>query len=409
MELLRSALRSLLSSKTRSLLTMLGIIIGVASVIVMVSVGKGASYMIDGYMAAFGANILHVYPQVPNSSSRVRAAMGSGYFLTLEDAREIAEESFTAACTVPFAYATAQAVYGNNNWNVRVTGSTPDFLMVRPFEVERGVFITDTDVRSGNKVCVLGATPARELFGQSDPIDATIRIGRVPFRVIGVLKARGIDVLGNDDDDIIVAPVTTVQRRLYHSETRTDAVNRITVQAKSRELLNETEREITAILRQKHRIHDDSGDSDDFRTFLLTESLETTRNVINVMSIMLSLVAGISLIIGGIGIMNIMLVTVSERTHEIGIRMSVGARPSDIRVQFLAESAVLSTTGGLLGIALGAEISHVIASLYGWPVFVSGDSAVLAAGFSGVVGIIFGLWPAWRASMLDPIEALRND
>ncbi|MBR0035532.1 MAG: ABC transporter permease [Synergistaceae bacterium] len=409
MELLRSALRSLTGSKTRSLLTMLGIIIGVASVIVMVSVGKGASSMMEDYMATFGANIMHVFPQAPNNSSGARAAMGTGYFLTLEDARIIAEESFTTTCAVPFAYATAQTIYGNSNWNVRVTGSTPDFLRVRPFEVERGVFITDTDVRSGNKVCVLGATPARELFGQSDPIDAVIRIGRVPFRVVGVLKAKGIDAPGNDDDDLVVAPVTTVQRRLYHSETRTDTVNRITIQAKSRELLDETQREITAILRQKHRIHDDSGDSDDFSTFLLTESLESTQNVINVMSIMLSLVAGISLVIGGIGIMNIMLVTVSERTHEIGIRMSVGARPSDIRVQFLAESAVLSTIGGLLGIALGAGVSHVIASVYGWPVFVSMDSAVLAAGFSGVVGIIFGLWPAWRASRLDPIEALRND
>ncbi len=409
MELIHSALISLLGRKTRSLLTMLGIIIGVASVIVMVSVGKGASSVMEEYMATFGANIMHVFPKAPHNSSGARAAMGTNYFLTLEDTRVIAEESFTITCAVPFVFVTTQIIYGNSNWNTSINGSTVDFLEVRAFEVEHGVFITENDVRSGNKVCVLGATPARELFGHSDPIDAIIRIGRVPFRVVGVLKAKGVDALGNDDDDLIVAPVTTVQRRLYHSGTRTDTLSRITVQAKNRELLHETEREVKAILRQKHRIHDESGESDDFETFLLTESLETTQKTVNVMSIMLSVVAGISLLIGGIGIMNIMLVTVSERTHEIGIRMSIGARPWDIRVQFLAESAVLSTIGGLMGIALGAGISHVVSSLYKWPVFVSSDSAVLAAVFSGVVGIFFGLWPAWRASSLDPIEALRND
>ncbi|MBR1439257.1 MAG: ABC transporter permease [Synergistaceae bacterium] len=409
MEMIKCALRSLAGNRVRSLLTMTGIIIGVGSVIVMVSLGRGAAIVVEDYIASFGENIIHVFPAQPKNNNSERTSAGSLHTLTLDDAKAVAEECFTLTCAVPMMMVTSQVIYSGNNWKASIRGTTPDFLNVRPFKVERGLFITDTDVRSGNKVCVLGATPARELFGQSDPIDSVIRIGQIPFRVIGLLNSQGIDVMGNDDDDIIIVPVTAVQQRLSHNSVHNDAVDRITVQAKSRGLLDDAKDEITAILRQRHRINDDSGDSDDFQVFLLSEVLESTEKTVNALSIMLSLVAGISLVIGGIGIMNIMLVTVTERTHEIGIRMAVGARPSDIRVQFLTEAAVLSAAGGFIGIALGAVITEIIASQFNWPAEVSADIVIISSGFSVFIGMFFGLWPAWKASRLDPIEALRAE
>lgn len=409
MEIIKSAIRSLEGNRVRCLLTMIGIIIGVASVIVMVSLGRGASIVVESYVASFGENIIHIHPSQPKNNNNTKADAGSRFSLTLDDAKAIADESFTLTCAVPQISMTTQVIYSGSNWKTPIRGTTADFLKVRPFKVKDGIFISDNDVRSANKVCVLGATPARELFGQSDPIDSVIRIGRIPFRVIGLLTEQGVDAMGNDDDDILIVPVTTLQRRLTHYGTHNDSVHRITVQAKSRKLLGAAEDELKSILRQRHRINDDSGNSDDFTINQLTEVLENTEKTVNTLAVMLSCVAGISLLIGGIGIMNIMLVTVTERTHEIGIRMAVGARPSNIRIQFLTEAAVLSAAGGIIGIALAAVIVDVIADMFHWPASVSADVVITASGFSALVGMLFGLWPAWKASLLDPIEALRAD
>lgn len=406
MEIVKTALRSLLANRTRSILTMLGIIIGVGAVITMVAVGRGATTQVEGIMANFGENLIIVYPAPPNSSG-ARGAAGSGMSLTLADSEALANETFSVLRTAPEVNASAQLIYGNNNWSTSITGSTPDILPVRMMSIEEGVCFSDADVRSGAKVCVIGRTVAKELFGYSDPLDATIRIRNIPFRVVGILKSKGANTFGADMDDIVFVPITTAQRRLVRMGTRVDTVRRINVQAKSRQLLSTATQEVETLLRQRHRIPE--GTEDDFNVRDLTENLESMANMASVMSLLLGAIASISLLVGGIGIMNIMLVSVSERTREIGIRMAVGARPSNVRIQFLTEAVVLSILGGSIGISIGFGVAAVIASFFNWPASVSMESVILAVGFSGFVGVFFGFWPAWKASNLDPIVALRTD
>lgn len=406
MEIVKTALRSLLANRTRSILTMLGIIIGVGAVITMVAIGRGASSQVEGLMANFGENLFIVMPAPPNSSG-ARGAAGSGESLTLRDAEAIAAETFAVLRAAPEVSASGQVIYGNNNWSTSITGSTPDILPVRMLEMESGACFTDSDVRSGAKVCIIGKTVAKELFGYSDPIDATIRIKSIPFRIVGVIKPKGANSFGMDQDDMIIVPITTAQRRLVRVGTRVDAVRRINVQAKSRELLDTASKEVNTLLRQRHRLAE--GTPDDFDIRDLTQNLENMASMANVMSLLLGAIASISLLVGGIGIMNIMLVSVSERTREIGIRMAVGARPSNVRVQFLTEAVVLSILGGAIGISIGFGISSLVASVFSWPASVSMQSVILAVGFSGFVGVFFGFWPAWKASNLDPIVALRTD
>lgn len=405
-EIFRTAMRSLLANRTRSILTMLGIIIGVGAVITLVAIGNGASNQMQGLIENFGSNLIIVMPAPPNTTG-ARGAAGSGMNLTLADSAAIADEGFSVLRTAPEVNGSAQVIYGNNNWSTSVTGCTTDILPVRMWEIDSGVFFSDSEVRSGAKVCVIGATVAKELFGYTDPVDSTIRIRNIPFRVSGVMKAKGASSFGDDQDDFILVPITTAQRRLFRFGNRVDTVRRINVQAKSRELLDTAKEEVTSILRQRHKLTE--GVEDDFQIRDLTQTLENAANMANVMSLLLGSIASISLIVGGIGIMNIMLVSVSERTREIGIRMAIGARPSNVRMQFLTEAVVLSILGGLIGIAIGTGISSIASSFLAFNAVVSMNSVFLAVGFSAAVGVFFGFWPAWKASNLDPIVALRAE
>ena len=406
MEIVKTALRSLLGNRTRSLLTMLGIIIGVGAVITMVAIGRGAAQQVEGFVSGFGANLIIVMPAPPNSTG-ARGAAGTGDSLTLDDSYMLASETFSVERTAPEVNSSAQVIYGNSNWNTSITGSTPDILPVRTWEIDSGACFTDQDVRSGAKVCVIGKTVATELFGYSDPIDATIRIKSIPFRIVGVMKPKGANSWGQDQDDFILVPVTTAQRRLVRFGTRVDGVRRINVQAKDRDSVETAKEEVRSILRQRHKLTD--GVEDDFQIRDLTQALENAASTANVMGLLLGAVASISLLVGGIGIMNIMLVSVSERTREIGIRMAVGARPSNVRVQFLTEAVVLSLLGGIIGISGGIGISKAITQFLSWPTVISMQSVVIAVGFSAFVGVFFGFWPAWKASNLDPIDALRTE
>ena len=385
---------------------MLGIIIGVGAVITMVSIGNGASEQMQGLIGGFGANMFIVMPAPPNTTG-ARSAAGSGANLTLADSEAIISEGFAVLRTAPEVSGTAQVVYRNNNWNTNITGGTPDIMPVRTWEVDRGVCFSDSDVRSGAKVCVIGHTVAKELFGYTNPVDSMIRIRNIPFKVSGVMKSKGATSFGQDQDDFILVPITTAQRRLFRFGTRVDTVNRINVQAKTRELLDTATAETKAILRQRHHIAKGAGD--DFDVMDLTQSLESSENMATIMSLLLAAIASISLVVGGIGIMNIMLVSVSERTREIGIRMAIGARPSNVRMQFLTEAVVLSLLGGGVGIMIGWGISGVASAFLPFPAIVSMNSVFIAVGFSAGVGIFFGFWPAWKASNLDPIVALRAD
>lgn len=404
-EIVKTALRSLLANRTRSLLTMLGIIIGVGAVITMVAIGRGAASRMEQFISGVGSNLLLVFPGAPRSGG-ARHAAGTGASLTLQDAQALMDEGVLIARVVPEVYGAGQVVYGNSNWNTMTLGSTPDLTTVREWRVSAGQTFSDSDVRAAVKVCLLGATVARNLFGGADPVDAVVRIRRVPFRVMGVLAPKGPSPWGSDQDDFVVVPITTAQRNLFRFGTR-GSVRRITVQAASRESMEAVQQEVRSILRQRHRIPE--GGEDDFDIRDMTQILENAASSTRVMGLLLGTVASISLLVGGIGIMNIMLVSVSERTREIGIRMAVGARPSDVRMQFLTEAVVLSLLGGGIGIVGGVGVSRAVTELLEWPTIITAESVLVAVGFSAAVGVFFGFWPAWKASNLDPIDALRTE
>ena len=402
--IIRIALRALARNKTRSLLTTLGIIIGIAAVIAVVAVGQGASSMIKSQISTLGSNLITIFPG-SSKSGGFHWGMGSQQNLTVDDAEAIARECPYVTAVTPVVRAGAQCVYREKDWATSIQGVDTSFQTVRNWDMAEGAFFTEADVRSATRVCVLGKTVAERLFEGQDPVGETVRVRGMSFRVLGVLAMKGTTAWGQDQDDTIVTPWTTVRRVLLRSPFNN--VNQILISISSIKVLEEARRDITSLLRQRHRLG--PGVDDDFSIMDITEVTQTITQVSRLMSALLAVIASVSLVVGGIGIMNIMLVSVTERTREIGLRMAVGARRRDILVQFLAEAVILSGIGGIFGIAAGAATAHVLARVNKWPVLISPGAVFIALLFSAAVGIFFGFYPAWRAARLNPIESLRYE
>ena len=402
---IKISLRSLRVNKMRSALTMLGIIIGVAAVITMLAVGRGASNKISEQISAVGSNLIIV---LPGSTTTGGIRLGSGAIQNLNraDADAIKSECSAVSTTAPILNGGAQIVYGNQNWATVVYGTDESMVEIRDWTLAIGRNFYEQEIRSAAKVCILGQTVVDNLFGNNDPIQQIIRIKKVPFTVIGVLDSKGQSMMGQDQDDIIYVPVTTAQRNLF-GRTFPGTVRSIMVKAKSTEELDRAEAQIKELLRQRHRIG--PTQEDDFTVRNLTQMMQMAEQSSKVMALLLAAIASVSLLVGGIGIMNIMLVSVTERTREIGIRMAVGARSWDIRTQFIIEALILSLIGGLVGVLLGILSAELLSFFAGWTILISTYSIVLSFGFSGLVGIFFGFYPAYKASLMNPIDALRHE
>ena len=409
---LRVALRALAKNKMRAGLTVLGVVIGVAAVTTMVSIGQSATELVQGELQGLGTNVIVVF----SGSTRghgVRHGRGSKPTLTAGDADAMNRECPSILAAAPIVGAGGQVIYGNTNWSPReLSGVGIDYLTVRNWRLRRGGFFTNRDIASAAKVCVIGQTIVEKLFQTTNPLGETIRIGNIPFRVIGILEEKGANMVGADQDNVLLAPYTTIRKRLRGSSF--DNVDVILVSARSVNRMAEAEHEIRQLLFERHQIR--PGDPPDFDVQNTTEIAKMLAVITGTMTALLASIAGISLLVGGVGIMNIMLVSVTERTREIGIRLAVGAREKDIRRQFLVESVLLSTIGGIVGLGLGVGASAGITTLINqlssgtdWPVVISFKAAVLAIAFSAAVGIVFGYYPARRASRLDPIDALRYE
>lgn len=402
---LRIALKALGRNKMRSGLTMLGIIIGVSAVIAMIAVGSGAKARIQEQIASMGANLLIVLSGSATSGG-MRFGTGTIPTLTADDAKAIANELSAVKYAAPVLSGVAQIVFGNQNWSTVTYGTTPEALLIRDWPVVKGRSLTQSDVDSAAKVCLLGQTVVDNLFGEMDPLGQVVRIKKFPFTVVGVLGVKGQTTFGHDQDDVVYVPLTTAQRLLF-GQHFPGMVRTISVQATGPDTLKLAEEQITQLLRQRHRLR--PNQENDFTVRNLTEAMSTAEESARVMSLLLGAIASISLLVGGIGIMNIMLVSVTERTREIGIRLAVGARSRDILYQFLIEALVLSLIGGLIGIILGVGASKLISHFFKWPILISMDALLLSFSFAGGVGVFFGFYPARKAARLDPIEALRYE
>ncbi len=404
---MRIAFRALEVNKLRSALTMLGIVIGVAAVIATAAIGSGAKQRIQQQIASIGSNTIIVIPGSLTSSG-LRLGTGNAITLSESDARELPLQCPDIALAVPVVRGSGQIVYGNSNWATLLFGTTPDYLEVRDFSLVEGSPFSQQDVVSGNKVALLGKTVATNLFGEIDPIGQSIRIKNVPFTVVGVLAPKGQSPTGQDQDDVVLMPISTGKRKVIGVKSaNADAVDAIMMQAKSGERIQAAQEEARALLRQRHHLA--PAEDDDFSIRNMTDIFAAQEASSRIMSIMLAAVASISLVVGGIGIMNIMLVSVRERTREIGLRQAVGARTRDILAQFLVEAVILSSAGGCAGIVLGVAASIIISRLANWNTVVSAGAVALAVFFSALVGIGFGYYPARKAAYLDPIEALRSE
>jgi putative ABC transport system permease protein len=403
--IVRVALTAIRRNKVRSALTMLGVIIGVASVIAMISLGSGARASIDEQIQSQGTNVIFVSAGSfgGRGGGQVRGGAGSITTLTLEDAQAIEAEVAGVARLSPYVRGRAQVVAGNQNWNTQVEGVNEEYVAIRNWPVASGENFTGRDVNVAEKVALLGASVADQLFPDQEPVGQIIRISNMPFRVGGVLSRKGQGQWGNDQDDVILAPYTTVQKRLLGIQH----IQQVALSASSTDAVERTAVAITRLLRERHRTT--SPEDDDFTVRTVEEMAATRVQMANTMTLLLMSVASVSLLVGGIGIMNIMLVSVTERTREIGLRMAVGARTRDILRQFLAEAIALSVVGGIAGVLLGLGVSRGITGGLGWPTLITPSSIAIAFAFSAAVGVFFGYYPARKAASLDPIEALRYE
>jgi putative ABC transport system permease protein len=405
-DLFATAARALRTNPLRSALTALGVIIGVASVVAMVALGQGAQKQVQASISSLGSNLLIVVPGAARAGGVV-GAPGSFNSLTLADAEAIQREISGIAAVAPSQRGGAQIVAQGANWNTRIEGVTPDYLMARDWEVASGRFFDERETRQARKVAVFGATVARELFPNADPVGERVRISGGTYEIIGVLESKGQSGFGQDQDDIVLAPLQTVKRRVAGRQGRANTVSQISVKAENEDDLSRIQEEVETLLRQRHRIG--QGDSDDFTVQNLSSIAETAQQTTQTFTYLLAGISAVSLLVGGIGIMNIMLVSVTERTREIGLRKALGARKSDILRQFGLEAIVLSLAGGVVGLILGALAAWGITSLMNLPLTIGVSSAIVALVFSAFVGVAFGSFPAWRAAQLDPIEALRRE
>jgi len=395
----RIALRALRRNKMRTLLTMLGIIIGVTAVISAISIGNGAKTQVEAQVASLGQNVLSVFPG-SFSTGGARGGFGSRSTLTADDALAITREVESVVAVSCEVRERSQVLANGRNWNTQIMGESPDYLSIRAWGLTDGAMFTDSEVRSAAKVCIIGKTVAAELFAGEDPVGQTLRIRDIPFKILGVLQPKGVNFFGQDQDDTVLVPYTSAMRRI----SGRDFLSAILIQADRAENMERIQQEVTAVLQQRR-----GGREPDFMVRSQLELAEAATATAKTMTALIGSVAAISLLVGGIGIMNIMLVSVTERTREIGIRMAIGARGRDILLQFLIEAVTLSIIGGALGICGGIAVSKIIAAKMDWPTLTSTTSIVVAFLFSAGVGIFFGFYPARKASKLDPIDALRYE
>ena len=404
---LRIALRALRVNKMRSVLTMLGIIIGVGAVITMIAVGGGAQERVAEQIKSLGSNLMIIIPG-STTSGGVRLGGSSAQTLTEDDAWAITREVQEVQASAPSSRGSGQIIAGNNNWSTVIQGVTPEYLEVRDWPIVSGRGFEPQEISGAGKVAIIGQSVAKQLFGDADPVDQQIRVRKVPFTIVGMLDKKGQSMMGTDQDDVILVPLTTARNRLFgNPQGKLRRVGVISVKVRDGQNMKDAEDRIRELMRQRHKLQ--PGTDDDFTIRNLTEILQAQEASSKVLTLLLAAVASVSLLVGGIGIMNIMLVSVTERTREIGLRMAVGARAGDILKQFLVEAVTLSLIGGLLGIALGLSGSLAIGQFAGWRTSLSPESVVLAVGFAAAIGIFFGFYPARKASRLSPIEALRYE